>query len=236
MHGLVEDEQCRDRCLVFRRTIQNINLKHSKAWRFIDQNPDGSTDTEAQGLLHDLKDDRVSKYLPGENIFDFTTDWSDNEGINEQENQEYLKEFCKTFEEAVLGLIERGVKKQHLQKPVYLEILEHSHQCVEKVHRFHGRAEELKKVQEYITSSSDQPLVIHGDSGCGKTSLMAKVATEVNIRKCGILKYTKTCILQLVAKNNSEKSIGALIKQHSMGNLSAAVPLLIELLFKCKNS
>jgi hypothetical protein len=36
------------------------------------------------------------------------------------------------------------------------------------------------RVRQYLTEDSSQPLVIHGDSGVGKTSFMAKVASQVN--------------------------------------------------------
>ena len=34
-------------------------------------------------------------------------------------------------------------------------------------------------MQQYITSPSSQLFVLHGDSGCGKTSIMAKAAVKV---------------------------------------------------------
>ena len=37
----------------------------------------------------------------------------------------------------------------------------------------------MDKVKAYILGKSDRPLVVHGHSGCGKTSVMASVAVEV---------------------------------------------------------
>ena len=34
-------------------------------------------------------------------------------------------------------------------------------------------------MKAYILGKSDRPLVVHGHSGCGKTSVMASVAVEV---------------------------------------------------------
>ena len=39
-------------CLAFCRHLDNINLGHRKAWRYIDQGDDGSVNTEAQGELN----------------------------------------------------------------------------------------------------------------------------------------------------------------------------------------
>ena len=34
-------------------------------------------------------------------------------------------------------------------------------------------------LQDYVIGKSDHPLILHGASGCGKTSLMAKAASQV---------------------------------------------------------
>ena len=47
---------------------------------YLDHLENGDTDLDAQDLLNTLKNEVVPKYLPTENIFTFTTDWSDNEG------------------------------------------------------------------------------------------------------------------------------------------------------------
>ena len=170
-----------NRCLVIRRTIKDINIDHQKAWRFIDKSDDHTLDKEAQDLLTKLRDKVIPESLPKENIIDFTTTWSENDGINEHDHAEYLTKFCTSFEERLLDLIERGINKVSIasKSKVYSEVLEHSHQCTQKVERFHGREAELKQVKDYILSASEQPLIIHGESGCGKTSVLAKAAIQV---------------------------------------------------------
>lgn len=37
------------------------------------------------------------------------------------------------------------------------------------------------KIQNYLNSSSNKPLIIYGESGCGKTSLIAYSAQKVCI-------------------------------------------------------
>ena len=63
--------------------------------------------------------------------------------------------------------------------PVFIETLEHAHQCVTKVERFHGREDVLTNIHTYIMSDSAKPFVIFGESGCGKTSVLAKAAMQV---------------------------------------------------------
>ena len=157
-------------------------MKHPKAWRFIDQNNDGSLDEEAQDFLEVLKNKYIPERLDKENIFHFKIKWSDNEGVNEEDHQDYLKEFCNTFEREILRQVEHAVKTSTNVSgdPLYEEILEHAHQGLAKCERFHGRTDILDKIQTYITSYNTKPLTIYGESGCGKTSLMAKAALMVN--------------------------------------------------------
>ena len=74
-HGLLADADSGRHCLAFVRSIHNINLQHDKAWRFIDQNADGSIDEEAQQLkqkLHQIVQDN----MPQENIFRYERVWN----------------------------------------------------------------------------------------------------------------------------------------------------------------
>ena len=51
--------------------------------------------------------------------------------------------------------------------------------CVDRCEMFQGRIEEVNTVCEYIQSDDPRPFVIWGESGCGKTALMAKTFTKV---------------------------------------------------------
>ena len=46
---------------------------------------------------------------------------------------------------------------------------------------FYGREDDLEKVRKYIVGPSAQPLILYGAGGCGKTSLLAKSASLINI-------------------------------------------------------
>lgn len=41
---------------------------------------------------------------------------------------------------------------------------------------FYGREDTLERIKEYMLGDSDKPLVLYGEGGCGKTSLLAKSA------------------------------------------------------------
>lgn len=42
---------------------------------------------------------------------------------------------------------------------------------------FHGREESLQHIHDYMMDDSDKVLVLYGEGGCGKTSLLAKSAS-----------------------------------------------------------
>lgn len=67
-------------------------------------------------------------------------------------------------------------KNSALESPLYQEVCQHVLFCQSKVEMFYGRKPTLQKICEYVKSSAHTPLVLHGKSGCGKTSIIAKAA------------------------------------------------------------
>lgn len=63
------------------------------------------------------------------------------------------------------------------QGQIVTEILQHLHACNNSVKVFYGREESLQRIEEYMSNESDKPLVLYGEGGCGKTSLLAKSAS-----------------------------------------------------------
>jgi hypothetical protein len=61
---------------------------------------------------------------------------------------------------------------------VYTEILQQLHVVNNFSQDFQGRIDILERVRNYIQGSSKQPLVLWGEGGCGKSSMLAKIATE----------------------------------------------------------
>ena len=60
----------------------------------------------------------------------------------------------------------------------FLEAAQHISLCQTKCKHFHGREESLQQIKSYVTGSDtrEKPLVIHGPSGSGKSSLVAMAA------------------------------------------------------------
>ena len=180
--GLLGDPDPNSHCLCFFRKFQDVNMKHPKAWRFVDVADDGEIDRNAQSMLGHMKD-KIQNALSKENKFEFTVPWSDQGGINETDHAKYLDDLCVKFESSVTRLIDKHMDSQHPSAPEssdFSEVLEHSHQCVSKCERFYGREDVLDYIRDYVGSHANRPLIVHGQSGCGKTSILAKAARKVS--------------------------------------------------------
>jgi hypothetical protein len=186
----------------------HIKTNTRLAKRFIDLNDDETVDTDAQNLLSVLSE-KIRSTMPATNFFNFKVKWDPNKGVTRATHPDYMKNFGNTFYNAVKQLIDQNASQPYYldrfsmkDKHIVQEIVEHanfSNECVEK---FHGRIDLLdrvsifefpdqfesetkkslinKKMKQYILEDSNTPFFVYGESGCGKTSVIAKLANEVN--------------------------------------------------------
>ncbi|CAF3996393.1 unnamed protein product, partial [Rotaria magnacalcarata] len=164
VRGILNAKDVQEHTLAFFRHIENINvslLRHSM--KFIDIAAK-QVDTEAQRMLSDLRDVRVPATLPESAILRYTVQWSDDDGLNKNVHAEYLQDFIETFYRRIVELIDQGVRAQHA--------------LAANSQDFQGRIDILERVRNYVQGSSNQPLVLWGEGGCGKSSMLAKIAAD----------------------------------------------------------
>ena len=88
----------------------------------------------------------------------------------------YLDDVCSQFFERISRLVDKGgVKESVKYTGTTSEILQHFHLARTRTEVFEGREDIISRVQAYLENDSRVPLTVFGKSGCGKTSLMAKV-------------------------------------------------------------
>lgn len=107
-----------------------------------------------------------------------------NDGVAEKENQESKDE------------------------PIFDEVSQHGLFCQKKCKTFHGREAFIADIQKEIENGATT-LVLHGESGCGKTSVMSKVASSV---KKWIGDKRATVVLRFIGTSADSFGIRDLLK------------------------
>ena len=173
-------------CYWFKRRITDLeeNLDKSKARFFIDK-VGKSLDEDAVSLLNDLKS-RVEGVLDGGNISKYDIKWHGEDGVNQKENEDhrqYISQLCTEFYDVLVDMINKGIEekaKQNLDDGLLKEIAEHAVTCQEKSKTFYGRKDILDSIIGHVEKGNEsRTLVVHGESGCGKTSIMAVAARKI---------------------------------------------------------
>ncbi|XP_063370018.1 NACHT and WD repeat domain-containing protein 2 [Cydia amplana] len=200
INGVLNVKNTKNHCLAYVRYINNINLQNlKKASNFVDI-LNRSLDNEASKLLADLRDVRLPNKIETTNIQKYTVEWIGREGLDNETHGEYLNHFISHFYKNIIKLVDRAMRKEDssAQGQIVTEILQHLHACNNSVKVFHGRADDLNFVENYMKNGSDKPLVLYGEGGCGKTSLLSKSAAMcletwfAEVRPTNIIRFLGT--------------------------------------------
>ncbi|XP_069110617.1 NACHT and WD repeat domain-containing protein 2-like isoform X2 [Argopecten irradians] len=187
----LDKEKAGKTCLWFNRVIKNIDKLEAnyQLSRYMECLGPEDKVHKAQELLYDLKQRQIAECLPQKNIISYSVSWTDkgeikHDGINPvvTEHKKYLKKLADDFVKAVTDMISASIKEREASPntdPLYAECLQHIRFSQQKCANFHGRETTLGKIKTYLTTQNQKPLVIHGMSGCGKTSIMAMAAKLV---------------------------------------------------------
>ena len=142
-------------------------------------------DDDAVSLLNDLKS-RVETVLDGENIKTYDIKWHGEDGVNKQESEEhklYISQLCSEFYDVLVDMINKGIEEKeekNLNDDLLTEVAEHALTCQEKSRTFFGRKEILDSIIKHAESEGkNRLLIVYGESGCGKTSIMAVAARKI---------------------------------------------------------
>ena len=115
-------------------------------------------------------------------------DWNIEQGITPETQREYFEKISIDLENGIKRLVTQSMNNptifDHLstikQKELLKEVLTHVYFSVEANLKFQPRDDLIKKVYNYIQSDNKYPLIIFGESGSGKTSIIAKVFHDVS--------------------------------------------------------
>ncbi|EDQ86656.1 uncharacterized protein MONBRDRAFT_33730 [Monosiga brevicollis MX1] len=149
------------------------------------------TEDETRAAL----DPRVTeKYMPQAgltNVQPFSVKgWGPGKGldVNQAPHSEYLHSFRDAFinkmKESINEVAER--KRKHAADPLFTETAGHHGFCRERVSTFQGRHALIETASAYFAQASNgqlNPLIIHGISGSGKSSVVASAAAKFAAQK-----------------------------------------------------
>ncbi|CAI5452798.1 unnamed protein product [Caenorhabditis angaria] len=180
IHGILKAKNPNEHCLCYIRHINNISLTQMKtASKFVDI-AHNHVNTEAQKYLANLRDERVPAKLIGTNIRRSTVEWVGRDGIDVQYHAEYIRQFCADFYRSITQMVDNAMEKHaRFRDPLFTEVLTHLTTGLTVSKMFFGRDEQLQMAKGYIMKNTNIPMVLQGENGCGKTSLMAKIATSI---------------------------------------------------------
>lgn len=188
-NGILKANVPNKHCLWFRRNIENLSevaTNSKNIARFYTDFVEDSLDTDAAKLLQQLKENHIEKALNTERIVSYDVKWVAEKGIDPTsclEHKKYIEQLCSDFWQKLTENILEGIRERRsadIESPLYHEIVQHIRICQEKCEVFHGRSVELGAIKEYLNTESNQlPLVVYGQSGSGKTSLVAMAARQL---------------------------------------------------------
>lgn len=182
-HGIVNMDDAEDQCLVYIREFEGIDFGDTRVCpTFIDMSG-SEVNRDTLKYLNLLKKDILPAKLPEDNFVRLRIPWLKGKGIHPDVHREYIEDFCKDFYEKVTAEVDTAVKKHEAlsKDPLYIEVLQHLHTCSKLCMSFQGRSKVLQGMREYLQGSSREPFVLFGESGCGKTAIMAKGYSKVRI-------------------------------------------------------
>jgi len=149
IEGLPQDESAQD----------NIDLIEEKGKKL--------PDTGAKGKLDALKEKLIEK-TSKDNIFEYEAEWKGN-GVSTQ----HIKKLCDDVYNRLSKIIEKEISLIEDKTPLEREIDAHEDFRKERAEVFVGRVEILNNIQGYIRKAEKHPLAVYGESGTGKSALMA---------------------------------------------------------------
>jgi hypothetical protein len=165
--------------------IRNLVGIHQVGWedpakcKYTDKEKgDDAPDMEAAELIKTLRNRLVNK-IPQDRLFEFDVEWEPGgiDPVQHEMHREYLAGFTDTLVHLNIEEIVEQLKERPLLTGLESEIMHHLDLCLVKSKNFAGRGKIIDEVMDFLKDDSGKgpsTLVIVGDSGVGKSFVMAE--------------------------------------------------------------
>ena len=169
IHGVFNIEG-ENNVLVLNRKLENIEdyKESSEITTYIDTNVD-----EAKLKLELLKK-RLEEDVK-DSFFTFQTTLAHNKDRKLVVNRHFLNSYVEATIQFLKNNIDSEIVRIQNLKTEELEETYHANFLAERANAFVGRETIIESVSEYITKPNTYAYVLHGESGVGKSALMAKI-------------------------------------------------------------
>ncbi|KAG1670315.1 NACHT and WD repeat domain-containing protein 2 [Nymphon striatum] len=155
INGILNVANTRNHCLAYVRTVTDMDFSNLRVTsKFVDI-ANQAHDEDAKRLLSSLRDDRLPSKVESSNLKRYDIEWAENEGVESEKHEKYLRSFTQHFYKHITKLIDRAMRKEDCSSNVLIitEILQHLHYCnnsCEVISRKNGRVEFSKRILEFF--------------------------------------------------------------------------------------
>ncbi len=172
-------------CLWFKRNIRDLDKYIESGDKRVGAFTDlvwgtNTVEPEAKQLLSALRGQELPAALPVANVREYDVHFKAGVGIDASDplHAKYLETLVTDFQSALISSITASLARLPTHGLAQEEILQHLIFAREEQKRFGGRKTVLDKVRAYLRSPDlCSPLVISGESGCGKSALAAAITS-----------------------------------------------------------
>ncbi|KAK3272639.1 hypothetical protein CYMTET_19078 [Cymbomonas tetramitiformis] len=125
--------------------------------------------------------DRLRATLTPNDLREYTVPWSSKaRGICKEEHRNFLAELCGNFLQDTKARIQAARRRRRTLTMVELECVQQHEAAHAKSEKFYGRCELQEELRRRVLAGAGGcPVLVHGDSGSGKTSLLCRVAVTL---------------------------------------------------------
>ncbi|MDR3062765.1 MAG: DUF4062 domain-containing protein [Methanobrevibacter sp.] len=225
VNGILEVDNAKTHVHAFFREIKNNDYDENFGDFLSLDKENKNLNLQSKDIMDGLKD-KIKNKLPEDHIHEYGVILEENSSeeaqIRYDDNDNFCDDVYNSLEKVILEEIKDFEKEEKaIEEEKFDEREKYDHDAFgkEKSKNFTGRGNYLQEIEDYTNITNNQeninflkdyPLVIYGESGCGKTALLAQSYKELKE------KYKdKLFLARFIGANSKSSDIPSLLKSIS---------------------
>ncbi len=181
--GVFQNPTMSSQVICIQRNLANIRQERHLHRHVIDMKA-GEVDEGAQQALGKLREEKFAQKISNLESILLKFEYGDD---NEEACKGYVKEACDQIcDQMSRNIISSYKENLHNEEDdVFEEVIQHRSFVIDKCNLFVGREDLLQGILSYVSKDKEagnQAFTVYGQSGCGKTALMAVAAKKTKER------------------------------------------------------